>query len=242
MNSALLLTASLFGICPCGEPVSEVKKPYVYEPAYCLDDCLRGKPVEYQPQAGDLVFFWDDMPFWHITYRLALTGPPYHVALVFQMPDGEYRLLESGPNDTMYVRLCPMACRLQSWNGRIWIRRRAVPLTERQSRCLTEFALRQDGKDYAWLRLAGQVTMLRSRGPIKSYFMGKSHGERSNYMCAEVVVEALIHIGLFEAANCRPSVTYPQDMFFNRSKNLFLNKHFKLEPGWHPPQRWTVNP
>ena len=69
------------------------------------------------------------MKFWNVTYKLAFTGPPYHAALMFKMPDGEFRLLESGPNDTTNVRLCVLPNRLQSWKGLIHVRRRLVPLT-----------------------------------------------------------------------------------------------------------------
>ncbi len=247
MNSALtplFMSACLLGADPCGEPATEIKKAYLYEPAYSIDNVLRGKPVEYKPQPGDLVFFYEDKTFWHIMYKIAVSGPPYHAAIVFQMPDGEYRLLEAGPNDTLRVRLCPMAGRLQSWHDTVYIRRRATPLTDDQSRALTEFALRQDGKRYGIIRLGGQVTPLRSRGPLRTFVIGRPERghECDNYLCAEIVVEALLYVGLLDERKCRPCCTYPEDMFFDKSRNLFLNRHFRLCPDWHPPQRWTTDP
>ena len=47
----------------------------------------------------------------------------------------------------------------------VWVRRRRVPLTAGQSARLTAFVERQDGKPFAVLRLMGQVTPFRSRGP-----------------------------------------------------------------------------
>jgi hypothetical protein len=124
--------------------------------------------------------------------------------------------------------------------GRVWVRRRAVPLTAEQSARLTEFALATDGRKFALARLAGQLTPLRSRGPVRTYFMGKPRGlERDNYFCSELVTEACVYAGLINPALARPSATYPRDLFKDHSPNHFLNHHFKLAPCWDPPARWT---
>ena len=40
-------------------------------------------------------------------------------------------------------------------------------------------------------------------------------------------------------ATARPSATYPSDLFWGSSYNLYLNGHLgELEQGWHPPARW----
>ena len=238
----MLFSVIGLGSNPCGDPVKKIKQPYLYEPAYAIDDVLRGKPQLYKPQAGDFVFFYEDNDFWHVMYKVAFTGPPYHVAVVVLMPNGEYRLLESGPNDTFHVRLCPMGCRLQRWHGSVYIRRRVQPLTAHESNQLTEYAIRQNGKRYAIVRLGAQITPLRSRGPLRSFFLGHSCPDSSSFLCAECVIEASIYAGLFKKEDCRPCATYPEDMFYDHSRNLFLNKHFKLAPNWDPPQRWTVDP
>ena len=57
--------------------------------------------------------------------------------------------------------------------GRVWIRRRKVPLTPEQSCRLTAFAMAQDGKRFALIRLAAQLTPFRHRGPIRTKYVGK---------------------------------------------------------------------
>ncbi len=239
--SSLVLSALMIGKEPCGTPCNQIKTLYLGEEKYSLNKPSNDEERKlYVPQAGDLVFFRDDIFFWKLTYRMAFTGPPYHVAVVIQQPDGEYQLLESGPNDTMHVEICPLQCRFQSWKGDIWVRRRATPLTPEQSKSLTEFAHQQKGKRYALLRLGAQLTVLRTRGPVRTYFVGAPHGERDSYICAECVLESLTKAGVLDGKNVRPSATYPQDMFWDRSYNRFLNHHFHLSPEWRPPQYLTL--
>jgi hypothetical protein len=123
--------------------------------------------------------------------------------------------------------------------GPVWIRKRKTPLTPEQSACLTEWATRQEGKLFALIRLGGQLTPLRSRGPLRTYFLGKPRGERDSYFCSELCTETLVHVGLIDAATARPSCTYPHDLFYDSSWNLYLNRHFTLADGWEPPARWV---
>src|SRR5439155_9928635 len=102
----------------------------VYEPAYCLKQHLHGTPTPYAPQAGDLVFFVSDTLFWPLLYAFAFTGEPYHVGVIFQTPDGSFALLEAGPPEVaVQVQISPLPERLEEYAGRVFIRRRAVPLT-----------------------------------------------------------------------------------------------------------------
>ncbi len=73
--------------------------------------------------------------------------------------------------------------------------------------------------------------------------MGTLNGERDRYFCVELVMETCVHVGLLSAEKPhRPSATYPEDMFFDKSKNYYLNSHFTLADGWHPPARWLGQP
>jgi hypothetical protein len=126
--------------------------------------------------------------------------------------------------------------------GKVWIRRRCVPLTPEQSACLTAFALKAEGKRFALPRLAGQLTIFRSRGPLRTYFVGGPHGERASYFCSELVTEACVAAGLLEAERTRPAATYPRDLFFGRSYNPFIDKHLDVNAWWEPPARWTDHP
>lgn len=241
--SALLLVVAVGAKPPCGELVDELKQAYLYEPGYHLDAVRRGEAKKYEPQAGDLLFFTDDIWYWHVGYKLALTGAPYHCAIVTKLPNGDFATFESGPNDTLKIELCPLRSRLQSYVGIVHVRRRAKPMTEAQVKLLNDFAFGQDGKRYGLLRLGAQITVLRSRGPVRTYFMGKSKGPgHSSFTCSEAVMEALVAAELIDRETARPGATYPRDMFFDRSVNFYLDKHFSLSPDWDKPQLWTVNP
>src|SRR5438270_892834 len=109
-----------------------------------------------------------------------------------QRRDGSLGILEAGPNDTTRCRILPLLPHLNEYadKGPVWIRKRKRPLTAEQNACLTDFAERQDGKMFALVRLAGLMTPLRSRGPLRTFVIGKPNGDRFSYYCAELVVES----------------------------------------------------
>jgi hypothetical protein len=219
---------------------------YLYQPCYELDDKLRGPARPYWPQPGDIMLATDGNFFWTFTHWLAGAGQPHNSGIVVARPDGSLGLLEAGPNDTLHVRILDLLPHLTEYSqkGPVWLRRRTIPLTAEQCARLTEFAQAQDGKRFALIRLAGQLTPFRSRGPLRTYFLGKPHGNRCSYFCSELVTEACVAAGLLDAATARPAATYPHELFFDRSPNLYLNQHFRLAPAWDPPARWmpTVPP
>jgi hypothetical protein len=217
---------------------------YLYEPAYCLDRTLRGQARAYVPQPGDIMMYTDKNLFWEITHDLALAFQPHGSGIVVARPDGSLGILEAGPCDTYFVRVLDTLPHLREYeaNGPVWIRKRRMPLTAEQSACLTAFAMRQEGKRFALVRLAGQLTPLRSRGPLRTYFLGKPRGDRADYFCSELVTEAAVAAGLIDAKTARPAATYPHDLFYDRSFNLYLNRHFTLAHGWERPARWVSTP
>ena len=157
------------------------------------------------------------------------------------LPDGQPGMLEAGPHNKPRCQVLELVTNLRCYEleGPVWIRRRAIPLTAEQSADLTAFALAQDGKPFALVRLAGQLTPLRSRGPIRTRFVGGPHGERRSYFCSELVTEACVAGGLLDPATARPAATYPSDLFFDRSRNPYLARNLRLAPDWEPPARWT---
>jgi hypothetical protein len=226
---------------PTGAPAPAPTVGRVYEPAYAIDRDLCEATAAYAPQAGDIVLVVSDHLVWELLFAIALTCEPYHVGIVVRMPDGTFGMLEAGPPDeTTHVRICPLAERLAADPGRVFIRRRCMPLTDEQSEALTGFALRQDGKPYAYVRFLAQGTPLRSRGPIRTEFMGKSRGEPGSYFCSELVVEAMVSAGLIDAETARPRATTPADVFYDESTNPWIDKYFKLYPAWCAPQRWVA--
>jgi hypothetical protein len=233
----ILLAALTFGFpaAPCGS--------YLYQPAYCVDYIPRLPARPYSPQPGDIMLATDHGIFWTYAHRLAGTGHPHHSGVVFQKPDGSMGILEAGPYGVWRVRILDAMDHLRGYEPRgVWIRQRKVPLTPEQNECLTAFAQRQDGKRFAIGRLAGQWTPFRSRGPLRTFFVGGPHGDRNSYFCSELATEALVAAGLIDPDTARPSATYPRDLFMDHSINLFINRNFDLSECWEPPARWISNP
>lgn len=229
-----------FGAVPPGGP------SFLYRPAYAEDELLRLPAAAYEPQPGDIVFAADGSKFWTLMHNLAGTSHPTHSMIVFAHPDGRTAILEGGPHDTIKCRVLETVPHMASYEaeGRVWVRRRACPLTPEQSARLTEFCLTLQDRDFSLRRLAFQLTPLRTRGPVRTRWVGKPHGtDREAYFCSELVTEACVYAGLLDGRTMRPSATYPRDLFFGASKNPWLNRHLKeLNGPWEPPARWTANP
>jgi hypothetical protein len=101
----------------------------------------------------------------------------------------------------------------------------------------------QAGKPFALARWFGQLTPLRTRGPIKTWFVGQAGRVRPRWFCSELVMECCAAAGIVDPAVARPSATYPSDLFFGRSFNLYLNFHLdEILCGWRPPARWVPEP
>jgi hypothetical protein len=218
---------------------------FLYQPSFCMDDEPQGPAEPYLPQPGDLMLRLDHSKFWRVTHYMALAFDPNGSGIVFARPDGSLAVLEAGPNDTLWVGTLDMLPHLKEYadKGKVWIRRRCVPLTPEQSKRLTEFALAVDGKHFALWRLAGQLTVFRCRGPLRTWFVGKPNGcDRRDYFCSELVCESCVAAGLLDPERTRPAATYPHDLFYGRSYNPFIDKHLDVNAWWRPPARWTDHP
>jgi len=214
---------------------------YLYQPRYLIDHELVGPATPYHPQAGDIMLATDTSIFWIVMHNVALTSHPTHSGIIFKRRDGTMAVLEGGPHDTVRCRSLDALPHLKSYEaeGRVWIRKRAVPLTDEQSENLTQWAEGQDGKIFALQRLAFQLTPFRPRGPFTAYY-GKPCGHKRNtFFCSELVMESCCAAGLVCRETARPSATYPRDLFFDSSINPYINKHLKLAPEWDPPARFT---
>jgi hypothetical protein len=235
------MVAALLFMCWSLGPAEETEFfGYLGQPAYCVDYLIRCPVQPYLPQPGDIVLTGDRSPFWTIGFALAGSGQPHHSAIVIALPDGQLAMAESGPHDEICFGISELMSNLCQYEqeGRVWIRRRCVPLTPDQSNRLTAFALAQGGKRFALIRMGAQLTPFRSRGLFRTCFIGRPHGERRSYFCSEFVLEACVYAGLLDSATTRPAATYPRDIFFDRSANPYLNRHLDLSPGWYPPARW----
>lgn len=236
----LLMAAALM---VAGDP--EPIQSYLYQPAYSIDFIKRCPARPYCPQPGDIMLATDQNLFWKITHNLGGTGHPHHSGVVFQRRDGSLAILEGGPHDTARIRTLEWYSHLCSYEakGRVWIRQRKCPITPEQSERLTCFAEQQEGKWFALGRLGLQLTGIRTRGPIRTKYIGHPYGpDRHSFFCSECAVEAIVYAGLVDPACARPSATYPRDIFMDKSCNPWLNKHFKLCDSWYPPALFTACP
>lgn len=246
MMPLLVLLLTPAGPDPLG---SEVYRPaylpaeapfgYLYAPAFDVHVEPRFPATVYIPKAGDVILLSDTNRFWTLLYRLAFTGKPGHGGLVVTMPDGRLGFLEAGFNSTQWTRLTPLDYRLNQYAGYAWVRPRFVPLAADQDRRLTEFAAAAADTPYATKRFMLQVTPFRSRGPLRTLVIGKPHGLREKMMCGEAIVEALVYAGVIDGRTARPAATYPQDLFYDESRNHYLDRHPPLAGGWGAPSLWT---
>ncbi len=240
----VLCSILLAGCLPAAAQATGPLGSYLYQPAFAIDEVLRCPAEAYVPQPGDVMLRLDHSKFWRITHYMALAFDPNGSAIVFARPDGTPAVLEAGPNDTMWVRTLDVLPHFQEYaaEGRVWVRRRRVPLTPEQSCKLTAFALAQDGKLFALHRLGIQLTPFRTRGPLRTRFVGKSNADRRAYFCSELVCESCIAAGLLDPERTRPSATYPHDLFYGRSYNPFIDAHLDVNDHWFPPARWVSHP
>ena len=220
-----------------GEPAS-----YVCQAGYVLDGKFRGPPETYSPQPGD-IFLATDQALWaRVGHWLAGGAGVHHSGIMFARSDGRMALLEAGPFNSVKVETLDPIGHMRDHvrvGDSVWIRQRRTPLTPEQSARLTAFAEAQDGKPFAIWRLLGQMTPLRCRGPIRTWFEGQPHGQRSSYFCSELVMECCAAAELLDPATLRPAATYPRDLFYDWSFNWYLNEHLHLERGWYPPALWS---
>jgi hypothetical protein len=225
---------------------AEPAQAHIYAPSFEMDTEPTGQPVPYVPQPGDIFLATDNLLFNRVGHWLAGSGAPHHSGLVVALPDGRMGLLESGPLNTFHVRITQDMvghfCTHEKKGERVWIRRRAIQLTPEESQKLTEWAMAQDGKWFAAFRLVGQLTPFRSRGPIRSQWMGKPHGPQNSYFCSELVLESCVAAGLLDPERTRPRCTYPRDLFYGTCPIQFVNDRLDINRSWLPPARLTCYP
>ena len=219
---------------PCG---------YLYQPAVDLRPVPRGAACRYAPRAGDVLLLSDPDTLFDVLYVIGRSGKPGHCALVVAMPDGRLGMLEDGFSFTPFARVTPLDYALNLYAGWVWVRPREVPLTPEEDRRLTEFAMLANGSRYNTKSFATQLTVFRARGPIITRFAGKPVGPGHEYTCVQIVVEALVYAGTVDGNTARPAATYAQDLFYDRSRNPYIDRHPPLAGrGWGVPQLWTPIP
>jgi hypothetical protein len=219
---------------------------FLDQPAFAMDDCQRLPQVPYCPQPGDVMLSQTRGKLYTAGHWIAGAVQPSHSGFVARKCDGSIVIMEAGSFDVAVIRSLPLTEHLSAYHNRkhVWIRPRCVPLTPEQDCRLTEFAEKQEGKRFARFRVYGQLTPFRSRGNVRTEFVGGPHGpDRTSYFCAEMTTEAFVDAGLIPRECARPAATYPCDLFFDDSKVPFLDRNFKLSRfGWGVPCRWRPLP
>ena len=215
---------------------------YLYQPAFGIDHVLRG-PAEalhaparrHHAAAGPL----------RLLARHALHGPgastPTAPPSCSRAPTGPWPSSKSGPNDTQWVEHPGLLPHLGEYEaiGRVWIRRRKVPLTPEQSCRLTEFAMapgRQALRPDPPRRATDPLPPPRADPHAVRRQAGRRPQELLLLRAGLRVVRRRRHL---DPERTRPSATYPHDLFFGRSYNPFIDKHLDINCGWHPPARWV---
>lgn len=215
---------------------------YLCRPAYDLNAPLQGPFTPYEPQPGDIFLATDQEAWARWGHWLAGGAGVHHSGIMFRRSNGCMALIEAGPFNSVRVETMDPIDHMRrhvAAGDKVWVRRRCIPLTPEQSACLTAFVEAQDGKPFAVARLIRQLSIFRTRGPFRTWVIGKPHGGRDKYFCSELVMESCVAAGLRDPQTTRPSATYPRDLFFDHSLNWYLNTHLHLAPDWAPPARWT---
>jgi len=228
-----------------GTPGEAEGTGYLYQPAFEVKGELREPSRPYHPLPGDIFLSTDRLRIAVIGHKLAGGQGVHHSGLIILRPDGSPASLEAGPHHVRWVRVLGVGENLGRYEDKgnsVWIRRRKTPLTAEQSKMLTDFAMNQDGKHFAWERVMVQVTPFRSRSHLRHTSMGEPHGDRRRYFCGELVLETLLAAGLLDPNRTRPSATYPGDLFFGTSDNSFINENLDINASWEPPARWSLSP
>ncbi len=192
----------------------------------------RGEP--YLPRAGDLVLFDDGCTWVHAVYKMLGSGGPLHSSIVFRRPDGTHAILEAGPNFNPKVFVQDVGPRMHDFYGTVLVRHLRKPLSEEQSKHLTDFALAQEGKSYALSRLLLQITPFRPRGPVRTYFLGKTCLDRKEWTCCELVGAAASAAGILDKKKFLANAMYPRDFAYDEK--------WDLRPYYEAPVLWSPHP
>lgn len=220
-----VLLVSLLGTLPGqGGDGSALRVPV------CLADgrlCITRQP--YEPCEGDLLFFQARNLLENVLYALACAGGPTHCGIVVHRQDGSLGLLEA-PGLRYPVMLSDVSSRMHYYDGKIFVRRRCVPLTPEQSAALTAFACAQEGKRFDVVGLLRPAFGLPTRGPCVPCCCTCKELNQDRWFCSELLAAALVKAGLYDPCKIRPNFTDPED--------LMNEGPIQLCPCWARYVRW----
>jgi hypothetical protein len=233
MRSAILCVTVVL----CCVSVLDAQAPrgsYLVQHVMNEDGKFASRTIAYEPKAGDLIFFNNHKPHWVVLYKVVGSDAPYHSALIFRKSNGEFCTVEAGPDDTAWCRVLPLEARMREFKGMIHIRRVKKQIAPESEKALEDFALKLDGKRYAWIRVLLQLTPFRCRTPIRRELFGATYTDRTTYMCAELAVAGGTIAGLFDPRKHPGNAIYPRD--------ILHDDFFDISAKYHEAELWTPFP
>lgn len=182
----------------------------------------------YTPRPGDIILFRTRNVLVNFAYIASCSGGATHCGLVVPRPDGSLGLLEA-PGRRHPVMVSDIPSRMSFYDGRVWVRRRQVPLTEGESASLTAFACAQAGKSFNTPGFVAPVFGKPVRKP-HSRCTCPEELDRPRWFCSELLTAALVSAGLLDGCVARPRFTDPEDLRGDRLLDL--------SAGWEKGVRW----
>jgi hypothetical protein len=215
-------------------PVGQAQAGYYYQPVQADDGSWHIQVLPYLPMPGDMLLFDDHNKTVTFLYEVVGSGPPLHSAMIFARPDGTPALLEAGPNFIPHVFILEPLPRMRAYHGSVMIRRPRQPLSPDQSANLTRFALSQEGKDYALMRLFLQGTPIRCRTGLRKQVFARTCLDRHRWTCSELAVAAGVSAGLLDRRRFPANAMYPRDVCYD--------EHYDLSTAYNAPVLWSESP
>jgi hypothetical protein len=205
---------------------------YLFKMESSPNGAIELRAERYRPQPGDIVLFNDHCPITAKVYQLAGTDGPVHAAIVVARPDGTLAILEARTNPMLKSHVYDFETRLHEFDGTILVRRLRTPLTDEQKKALADFAMAQDGKWYAYGRLALQATPFRPRNTPFAQLFGGTVLDRESWICSELVVAAAAKAGVWPADTFQANVMYPRDLCYDERYDL--SQYYDAPALWSP--------
>jgi hypothetical protein len=231
---SLIVALSLGGPLPTAElPKAKYGYLWFYEPDEHGHLCKRVVP--YEPRECDILFYDDQSKVWEYLYNFAGTTPPFHTGVLVKRPDGSPAVLESGPDDTLWVYIYEAAERLHTFKGILQVRQCKKVLSPEESQRLTAWAQAQDGKHYAMWRLLLQGTPIKTRGGPLRESLAYTVYDRKRWLCTEIVIAAVELVGVLDPKVYKASNIWPLDI---------VDDHNRCNIGhaYEPAAYWCPHP